>query len=181
MATSILAWRIPWVEKPGGLQYIGSQRVRHDCSDLAPTPILSGNSYWALRHLDGNWEKGLRVEVRMPPGGLILETEALSHKTAGRTWRPARLRSPKEPHPMKSKISQTEGIAAEEFYSSLRNLLRYLFCCNPHVCHDFPVEHRSGQKEIFPADSLLLGDQVTRKVNLDFIPPSSWTLLHLEV
>ena len=32
MAThsSILAWRIPWTEKPGGLQSMGSQRVRHD-------------------------------------------------------------------------------------------------------------------------------------------------------
>ena len=26
----ILAWRIPWTEEPGGLQYIESQRVRHD-------------------------------------------------------------------------------------------------------------------------------------------------------
>ena len=32
MAThsSILAWRIPWTEKPGGLQSMGSQRVRQD-------------------------------------------------------------------------------------------------------------------------------------------------------
>ena len=32
MAThsSILAWRIPWTEKPGGLQTMGLQRVRHD-------------------------------------------------------------------------------------------------------------------------------------------------------
>ena len=32
MAThsSILAWRIPWTEEPGGLQSIGSQRVGHD-------------------------------------------------------------------------------------------------------------------------------------------------------
>ena len=32
MAThsSILAWRIPWTEEPGGLQSMGSQRVRHD-------------------------------------------------------------------------------------------------------------------------------------------------------
>ena len=27
---SRLAWRIPWTEEPGGLQYMGSQRVRHD-------------------------------------------------------------------------------------------------------------------------------------------------------
>ena len=32
MAThsSILAWRIPWTEEPGRLQYVGSQRVEHD-------------------------------------------------------------------------------------------------------------------------------------------------------
>ena len=32
MAThsSFLAWKIPWTEKPGGLQPMGSQRVRHD-------------------------------------------------------------------------------------------------------------------------------------------------------
>ena len=37
MAThsSILAWRIPWREKPGRLQSTGSQRVRHDWSYLA--------------------------------------------------------------------------------------------------------------------------------------------------
>ena len=28
--SSILAWRIPWTEKPGGLQSTGLQRVRHD-------------------------------------------------------------------------------------------------------------------------------------------------------
>ena len=26
--SSILAWRIPWAEEPGGLQLVGSQRVR---------------------------------------------------------------------------------------------------------------------------------------------------------
>ena len=32
MATlsNILAWRTPWTEKPGGLQTMGSQRVRQD-------------------------------------------------------------------------------------------------------------------------------------------------------
>ena len=32
MAThsSILAWRIPWTEEPGGLQSMGSRRVSHD-------------------------------------------------------------------------------------------------------------------------------------------------------
>ena len=27
--SSILAWRIPWREEPGGLQSMGLQRVRH--------------------------------------------------------------------------------------------------------------------------------------------------------
>ena len=37
MATdsSILPWRIPWAEEPGGQQPIGSQRAEPDCSDLA--------------------------------------------------------------------------------------------------------------------------------------------------
>ena len=37
MAThsSVLAWKIPWMEKPGRLQSTGSHRVGHDWSDLA--------------------------------------------------------------------------------------------------------------------------------------------------
>ena len=37
MAThsSVLAWRIPGTGEPGGLPSMGSQRVGHDCSDLA--------------------------------------------------------------------------------------------------------------------------------------------------
>ena len=35
MAThsNILAWEIPWTEEPGGLQSMGSQRVKHNWSD----------------------------------------------------------------------------------------------------------------------------------------------------
>ena len=42
MAThsSILAWRIPWTEEAGGLQSMGSQRVRHDC--VTNTTLLLG-------------------------------------------------------------------------------------------------------------------------------------------
>ena len=41
MAThsSILDWRIPWTEEPGGLQSMGPQRVGHDWA--TNTPILS--------------------------------------------------------------------------------------------------------------------------------------------
>ena len=33
--SSILAWRIPMTEEPGGLQSMESQRVEPDCRDLA--------------------------------------------------------------------------------------------------------------------------------------------------
>ena len=46
MATnsSILAWRIPWTEEPGGLQSIGSQRVRHDWATKHSTAQLHVHS-----------------------------------------------------------------------------------------------------------------------------------------
>ena len=37
--SSILAWRIPWTEEPGGLQSMGSQRVGRNLSDLAHTML----------------------------------------------------------------------------------------------------------------------------------------------
>ena len=43
MAThsSILAWRIPWTEEPGGLQSMGSHRVRHDwATNTFTLPVL---------------------------------------------------------------------------------------------------------------------------------------------
>jgi len=39
---SVLGWRIPWTEEPGGLQSMGSQRVGHYGSEIALTewPIV---------------------------------------------------------------------------------------------------------------------------------------------
>ena len=46
MAThsSILAWRIPGTGEPGGLPSMGSQRVRHDWSDLAAAAAAAAMS-----------------------------------------------------------------------------------------------------------------------------------------
>ena len=46
MAThsSTLAWKIPWTEKPGGLQSIGSQRVRHN--EVTGTPVKKRTFFW---------------------------------------------------------------------------------------------------------------------------------------
>ena len=47
MAThsSVLAWRIPWTEEPGGLQSTGSHRFGHDWSDLARSTLHSLRPY----------------------------------------------------------------------------------------------------------------------------------------
>ena len=37
--SSILAWRIPGMEEPGGLPSLGSHRVGHDWSDLAAAAV----------------------------------------------------------------------------------------------------------------------------------------------
>ena len=62
MAThsSTLAWKLPWTEEPGGLQSMGSQRVRHDWAfafmhwrrKWQPTPAFlpgesQGGAWWA--------------------------------------------------------------------------------------------------------------------------------------
>ena len=49
MATrsSILAWRMPWTEEPGGLQSMGSKRAGHDRVIHTHTSLLS----WHLIHL----------------------------------------------------------------------------------------------------------------------------------
>ena len=43
--SSILPWRIPWIEEPGRLQSIGPHRVRHAESDLAHMQLLNTNNH----------------------------------------------------------------------------------------------------------------------------------------
>ena len=59
MATlsSILAWRIPWTEEPGGLQPMGSQRVRHD---------WGANTYIHVE-VDGKWARQVPICSWQPP------------------------------------------------------------------------------------------------------------------
>ena len=46
--SSILAWRTARTEEPGGLRSIGSQRVRHACSDLVHAGILVWDNLFSL-------------------------------------------------------------------------------------------------------------------------------------
>ena len=49
--SSILAWRIPCMEKPGRLQSMGSQRVGHDSRDLVCTQVIYQSQLYQ-NHLD---------------------------------------------------------------------------------------------------------------------------------
>ena len=44
MAThsNILAWKIPWIEEPSGLQFLGSQRVGHNLEKKTKPCLASG-------------------------------------------------------------------------------------------------------------------------------------------
>ena len=52
MAThsSVLAWSIPWTEKPGWIQFTGSQRVRSNLATEQPTSYTYyiTSAYWVL-------------------------------------------------------------------------------------------------------------------------------------
>ena len=47
--SSILAWRIPWTEEPGGLQSVGLQRIRHNwvTNTITTIPITFSSPCWA--------------------------------------------------------------------------------------------------------------------------------------
>ena len=66
MAThsSVLAWEIPWTEKPGGLQSTGSQRVRHN---------LETKQQVCARHHWRHWGHSLeQMDKNSPPHGAYM-------------------------------------------------------------------------------------------------------------
>ena len=99
MAThsSILAWRIPWTEEPGGLQSIGSQGVGHHWSDWAymntyyvglnkvPPPRCPCPNLWNLWICYPMWQRGLcRCDnVKNFDGKDILDYQSRPNVTTG--------------------------------------------------------------------------------------------------
>ena len=53
--SSILAWRTPWTEKPGGIPSIGWQGVGHDC-------VTSFHFQWQRRQREGSGSPGSAEE-----------------------------------------------------------------------------------------------------------------------
>ena len=60
MAThsSTPAWRTSWTEVPGGLQSMGSQRVRHDCVPRHSTQQWRGTSAEMAKEVGQLWPTG---------------------------------------------------------------------------------------------------------------------------
>ena len=50
-------WETPWTEEPGGLQFMGLQRVGHDWSDLAgAADVIKSKISYILMTLLREWE-----------------------------------------------------------------------------------------------------------------------------
>ena len=54
--SSILAWRNPWMEEPGRLQSMGSQRVGHDrATSLSLSPVRTPDRLKCGQKANGMW------------------------------------------------------------------------------------------------------------------------------
>ena len=81
MAThsSILAWRIPGTEEPGGLPSMGLYRVRHDWSDLAATAAAGACPVYRRPSISACWEKPSSVTFLAVSFRIILPYLDSSH------------------------------------------------------------------------------------------------------
>ena len=83
MAThsNVLAWRIPWTEKPGGLQPIGLQRFEHDWSNLAHTRWCQSSGSWNTSSYPCLGASPPQLLLRVP-GSLVLPSLVLGHTSS---------------------------------------------------------------------------------------------------
>ena len=77
MAThsSILAWRIPWTEEPGGLQSMGTQRVRHNW--------VTNTFTFSLKPLSWSWMSGETEPKEISKSEHALRTTSAQIPTKG--------------------------------------------------------------------------------------------------
>ena len=78
--SSILAWRIPWTEEPGGLQSTGLQRVGHDWASFTleifalvsflrkAIVTLQHSIPWRVSRVRYVWSKGLIIPAELSKG-----------------------------------------------------------------------------------------------------------------
>ena len=69
--SSFLAWESAWTEKPGGLQSMGSQRLRHEWATKQPPPTLLWGWHWEAqsvqRHTASKWWRSHETWIAMTP------------------------------------------------------------------------------------------------------------------
>ena len=70
--SSILAWRIPWKEEPGGLQSEGSRRVGHDWATKHSIPVHTWVSSSAFSHVSPDLTTPLTLSIPIHPLILFL-------------------------------------------------------------------------------------------------------------
>ena len=77
--SSILTWRIPWTEEPGGLKSMGSQRVRHDFLPFSSRPY-SFKLYVEASISSGkpSWDLGRDPFLRLHGGGGLVAKSCLT-------------------------------------------------------------------------------------------------------
>ena len=63
--SSILAWRIPWTEEPGGLQSMGSHRVRHWVTNAHTHTEIKTKQTSFSHPLNPKTSKGMTVHLRV--------------------------------------------------------------------------------------------------------------------
>ena len=99
---STLAWRIPWMEEPGGLQSMESLRVRHDWSNLAAA-VVQGKDYSPRSH----WEH----ELEQPHWRTICQ-DLLNFKIPWRRkWQPTPVLLPEKFHEQRSLVGyRSQGV-----------------------------------------------------------------------
>ena len=83
--SSILAWKIPGTEEPGGSQSMGSQRIRHDgMTNTFIFTILPNN-----RHLFSHRSRGWMSKIEGLVGLISLEASLLGFQMAA--WCPSQM------------------------------------------------------------------------------------------
>ena len=74
--SSILAWRIPWTEEPGGLQSIGLQRAGHN--SLCPAILAHAHGKLSSGMLHGEVKKEIRALCKHYHSTMITSKEGNS-------------------------------------------------------------------------------------------------------
>ena len=76
MAThsSILAWRTPGTEEPGGLPSMGSHRIGHDWSDLAAAAELQLLEWRSFTLEKGICLSSLLIQMLIPSENILTDT-----------------------------------------------------------------------------------------------------------